>query len=393
MSRRTEAHVHWKHLLFYGVAVAIVVLIGGVAIWSFIEKQSLVIQPEPLPKVTVVTADPNSRLAAAWVTFLNRAEMSPTLVPLEKFDPIEGVVVFCQVPEISPQLADLIGKFVHRGGAVAFVGIPPKTAIGDQAFSVDIGTSDPSFKLSETVSPILARVNPGYSVKTRRGEVAFLRESPRMVADARWSDNARAAIVHMESAGGRYLWFGFNPDDLVIAEDVQLMTAVKSAFRWAAGQPISDGAVGAPQVAKTLTPDARRRARPDFSFTVDRMKDGDTFRVTMTNKGQSPLANPTVKIWLPPSVTEVALAGDLIMRRNATLTSVPGEAACLVSLPSLARNEQRMLKLKVVKERTTSSRAQRGINGEPALLVARAEIFAEAPLIPRYARDDAYPPK
>jgi hypothetical protein len=351
MARRNEANVHWKHLLIYGVAVAIVVLIGGVAIWAFIEKQSLVTQPEPLPKVTVVTADPNSKLAAAWVRFLSRAEMPATLVPLEKFDPIEGVVVFCQVPEISPQLAELIDKFVHRGGAVAFVGIPPKTAIGSQVFTVDIGTSDPSFKLSETVSPILARVNPGYSVKTRPGEVAFLRESPRMVADARWSDNARAAIVHMESTGGRYLWFGFNPDDLVIAEDGQLMTAVKSAFRWAAGQPISDGAVGSPQVAKTLTPDARRHARPDFSFTVDRMKDGDTFLVKMTNKGQSPLANPTVKIWLPPSVTEVALAGDLIMRRNATLTPVPGEAACLVSLPSLARNEQRMLKLKVVKER------------------------------------------
>jgi len=355
MARRHEAHVHWKHLLFYGVAVAVVVLIGAVAIWSFIEKQSLVIQPEPLPKVTVVTADANSRLAAAWVTFLNRAEMPATLVPLEKFDPIEGVVVFCQVPKISPELADVLDKFVHRGGAIAFVGIPPETPIGRLQFTVDIGQSDPSFKLAETVSPILARLNPGYEVDAHPGEVAFLKESPRMTVDARWSNKARAAIMHMEEGGGRYLWFGFNPDSLIVAKDVQLMVLMKSAFRWAAGQPVSDGAVGAPQVAKTLTPDARRSARADFSFTVDRMRDRDEFRVMMTNRGKSTLANPTVKIWLPPSVMEVALTGDVIMRRNVTLTPVPGEAACLVSLPSLARNEQRMLKLKVVKERQLSA--------------------------------------
>lgn len=352
MARRHEANVHWKHLLFYGVAVAIVVLVGAVVIWAFIEKQALVIQPEPLPKVTVVTGDANSRLAAAWVTFLSDAQMSPTLVPLEKFDPIEGVVVFCQVPAISPELAKLLDTFVHRGGAIAFVGIPPDTPIGKLHFTVDVGKSDNRFRFSESVSPLLARLDPGHEVKTRVDDVAFLKESPRMSIDARWSENARAAVMHMEQEGGRYLWFGFNPDDLAIAKEGQLMALMKSAFRWAAGQPVSDGAVGLPQVAKTLTPEARRDARGDFSFTVDRMKDGDSLRVSMTNRGKQPLLNPTIKIWLPPRVTEVALAGDLIMRRNATLTPVPGENACLVSLPSLARNEQRMLKLKV-RERVT----------------------------------------
>ena len=334
--------------------MGVVVLVGGLALWSFFEKQSLVIQPEPLPKVTVVTADASSRLAAAWVQFLTRAEMAPTLVPLEKFDPIEGVVVFCQVPSISPQLAALLDTFVHRGGAIAFVGIPPQTPIGRLQLGVDIGQSDPAFKLSESVSPLLARLNPGYEVQTRAGEIALLKESPRMSIDARWSKNARATVMHMEEGGGRYLWFGFNPDDLVIEKDTQLMALMKSAFRWAAGQPISDGAVGAPQVAKTLTPEARRDARGVFSFTADRLQGGG-FRVQMTNRGTNNLANPTVKIWLPPSVTEVALAGDVIMKRDVTLTSVPGESACLVSLPSLARNEQRVLKLKVVRDRGRSN--------------------------------------
>ena len=356
---RHESHVHWKHLLFYGVAVTVVVLIGAIAIWSFIEKQSVVIQPEPLPKVTVVTADANSRLAAAWVAFFSRAEMPATLVPLEKFDPIEGVVVFCQVPTISPQLANMLDTFVHRGGAIAFVGIPPETPIGKLQFSVDIGQSDRSFKLAETVSPILARLNPGYEVASNAGEVAFLKESPRMSIDARWTNNARATVMHMEEDGSRYLWFGFNPDNLVVAKDPQLVGLMKSAFRWAAGQPISDGAVGPPQLAKTLTRDARRQARADqFSFSVDRMQERNGFFVTMVNRGSASIQNPTVKIWLPPRVTEVALTGDVIMKRDATVTSVPGEAACLVSLPALRQNEKRVLKLKVVRQRGDVSAAR-----------------------------------
>src|SRR5256885_11420306 len=47
MSRRThESRVDWKHLAVYGVAMIIVVLVGSVAIWSFIEKQSLVMRSE-----------------------------------------------------------------------------------------------------------------------------------------------------------------------------------------------------------------------------------------------------------------------------------------------------------------------------------------------------------
>jgi hypothetical protein len=50
-------------------------------------------------------------------------------------------------------------------------------------------------------------------------------------------------------------------------------------------------------------------------------------------------------------VIEVALAGDMIMRRNATLTGIPEEGACLVRLAALTRNEDRVLKLKIVEVR------------------------------------------
>lgn len=173
-----------------------------------------------------------------------------------------------------------------------------------------------------------------------------------MVVDARWKANARAVIMHMENDGARTVWFGLDPEALQQAADPQLMLLLRTACRWVAGQPISDGAVGSEQIATLLTPEARRRAREGrFVFSVDRLQNQRTFSVRMTNRGTLPLENPTVKIWLPPGVTQVALAGDFIMKRNAVLSGVPEEGACIVSLSSLTRNEDRVMKLKIVGSR------------------------------------------
>jgi len=349
--------VAWKHLAIYAVVVAAVVIVGTVAIWAFIEKQALIIAPEALPKITVVTADSKSRLAAAWVRLLTQAELPATLVPLETFDPIEGVVVFCDVPDLPPRLVPALQEFIRRGGAIAYAGTPPRTPIGRIRLSTEAGKSDNVLRLSEAVSPILARLNPGAEVGASVTEVALLKESPRMNIDARWRDNSRAAVMHIEDAGARCLWFGFDPDALNNREDKQILLLLRTAFRWAAGQPVSDGAVGAPQLAKALTPDSRREARANrFAFSVDRLPNPNQFGIRMTNRGGLPLQNPTVKIWLPPGVTQVALAGDFIMRRNATLTGVPEEGACLVTLPSLTRNEDRVMKLKIVEVHQRASR-------------------------------------
>src|SRR5712691_5805507 len=113
MARRHDVRVDWKHLVVPGLALAVVLIIGAIAIWSFIERQSLVIQPETLPKITIVTKDPTSRLAGAWVRLLTKAEMNPTLVPLETFDPIEGVVVFCDIPQIPAHMVTLLEQFIR----------------------------------------------------------------------------------------------------------------------------------------------------------------------------------------------------------------------------------------------------------------------------------------
>ena len=348
---RHETHVPWKHVLWYVPVVAVVFIVGALAIWSFIERQSLVFEPEPLPKVTLVTADPRSRLTAAWVRLLTASELQPTLVSVDQLEVLQGTVVICDLWAIPPKLDEALTRFTARGGSVAILGAPPSTAIGSVHLVADAGESDRGIRLSESVSPILARLNPGYDIAARKATVTFLKESPRMTIDARWDGNSRAAVMHMEQEGRRYLWIGFDPD-AVNAQDPQLALLLRTAFRWVAGQPVSDGAVGDAAQARILTPEARRLAREQgFAFSVDPLGRRGGFSIRMVNRGGRTIRNPTVKIWLPPGVTQVALGGDFIMKRRASLTSVPEEGACLISLPSLGRNEERLMKIKIAEMR------------------------------------------
>jgi hypothetical protein len=348
MHRHHDAHVHWKHLASYGAVMVVVAAIGALALWSFFEKQSLVVVPDPLPKITVVTVDANSRLAAAWVNLLTRAGLQATLVPMEKFEPVEGVVVICDVPALPPKFASMLETFVRRGGSLAFAGSPPSTPIGKLLLNAEVGPSDTAIKLSESASPILARLNPGSEVQMRRGNVALLKESPQMIVDARWQEKARAAVMHMEQQGARYLWMGFDPDAMVEKDDRQMLLLIRTAFRWAAGQPVSQGAVGEATTAKTLTPESRRDARAaGFAFGVDRLANPRLFLLHMANRGPKPIDNPSVMVWLPPNTTEAAVGGDLFMRRNVSLSTMQDERAWVVSVPRLGPNEERIIKLKV----------------------------------------------
>jgi len=346
---RHEARVHWKHIALYAPVVLIVVVLGALAIWSFIEKQSLIAVPDPLPKVTLITSDPRSRLTAAWVGFLTNAEMQPTLVPVEKIDALTGVVVLCDVREVPPRLADQLAAFIRRGGAIVVIGQPPPGALGTLSMSADEGFSDPAFQFSERVSPVLARLTPGHQLAIRPSHVAFLKESPRMVVDARWKTSARAVIMHMEQSGTRYLWFGFDPG-MLAQDDRQLTILIHTAFRWVDGQPISDGAVGDAQLTRTMSSEARGAAQAArFLFGVEEVRNPRLLRVRMTHRGAGSLENPTVEVWLPPGVSAAELGGDYLMKRNVTVTRVPDEPAYLVSVPSLASHEDRVIKLKLVR--------------------------------------------
>jgi hypothetical protein len=343
-----NARVEWKHVAIYVPLLLIVILLGIFAIWSFLERQSLELEAVPLPRVTVITANSTSQLAAAWVRLLNDAELQPTLVSADKVEALQGVVVLCDIWSLPPPLAANLDRFLRAGGAVVVVGSPPVTPLAGMTLAADSGISDNAVKLAEIASPLLARLGPGDLVSLRPVKVAFLKESPRMAVDARWRTNARAAVMHIENGGTRYVWFGVDPDALPPGGNNELTLLVRTAFRWAGGEAISDGAVGPAAETKGFTPASRRHAREQhFAFSVDRLRNHSTFSVRMLDRGAAPLENPTVKVWLPPGVRQVALAGDLMMRRNATLTAIAEEGACLIALPSLERNAEKVLKLKI----------------------------------------------
>jgi len=348
--------VEWKHVAIYVPFLLVAILLGVFAIWSFLERQSLVLDPVPLPKVTVVTANPTSRLAASWVRLLNDAELQSTLVTADKVEALQGVVVLCDIWSLPPAFAANLDRFLAAGGAVVVAGAPPVTPLGGMSLTADSGLSDNGVKFSETASPLLARLNPGDEVSLRPTNVAFLKETARMAVDARWRRNARAAVMHIEKDGVRYVWIGVDPDALPPGGNNELTLLVRTAFRWACGEAISDGAVGAAADTKAFAPQTRQHAREEhFAFSVDRLRNHDQFAVRLLNRGAAPLENPTVKVWLPPGVRQVALAGDLLMRHGATLTGIPDEGACLIALPSLARNADRVLKLKIVEQRPSAA--------------------------------------
>lgn len=350
--RRHTAQVEWKHVALYVPFLLVVVVLGVYAIWSFFEHQSMVPDVVALPRVTVITASANSPTAAAWVRLLNEAELQSTLVTADRVEALQGVVVLCDIWSLPPALASNLDRFLARGGSVIIIGAPPATPLGGLRLTADSGLSDNAVKLSESASPLLARLTPGGIVSLRPTKVAFLKETPRMVVDARWERNSRAAVMHLANGTARYVWIGVDADALPPGGDNQFALLVRTAFRWAGGEPISDGAAGAAPDARAFTPQARREARQArFTFGVDPLRDQRAFSVRMVDRGAAPLENPTVKVWLPPHIRQVALGGDLQMRSNVTVTSLPDEGACLVSLPSLGRNEERVVKLTVTDSR------------------------------------------
>lgn len=342
----------WRALLFYGLTSAIVVVAGGLVLYTFFEKRTLtqIIAPEPLPKVSIVTADPQSKFAAAWVDLLSSATFIPTLVPIERFEPTDGLLALCNLTELPPELESAVQATLEAGGGVVVLGAMPPADPPLLGLSTTRLVSDDVFRFTEAATPVLARVQPGKEIGSKPTDVAVVEETPRMVVDARWNSSARAAIAHYRLDPGRVLWFGFDPSKLYVPRDHQLALLLRTSFRWVAGQPVSEGAIGTPTAAKTLTRDARLAARAKrMSFSVDRLGKSDWYTLRLRNNTRERLLSPTVKFWLPPNTVRVELGGSLVSRRYVTLIGDPDEHAVLVSILSLGPFEDRIIKLRAVK--------------------------------------------
>lgn len=340
---RHEAANHGRAIVLYGIASLIVLAIGVVAIWSFVERQSIrrTLAPEPLPEITILTSHPDSTLAAGWVDLLTRAQFSPTLVSFENFVPSDGVFAIVGVDRTTPGLERAIADHLAARGGIAVLGSPP--AGSSLGFKAPPGPSGETLRLAEASSPVLARVRPGHQLSLAPHEAALLEESPSMNIDARWEGSSRAAIAHWSHGGGRVLFFGFDPSALWHPADEDLLLLLRTAFRWVASQPVSDAAIGMPAAAKTLTAASRIRAQnARLAWSFDRLESEGEFVLRIRNGSREALENPTVKIWYPETISSLELSGALFGRRNVNL-DITNDRAAIVSLTSLRAHEDRYI--------------------------------------------------
>jgi hypothetical protein len=351
MTRHDRGGIGWRALIFYGIASAIVAVVAFLSLHFFFERQMLrgELAPEPLPDVVIVTENVDDPHTAAWVTLLAEADFSPRLVTVADARGVDGVLALCNIRAASPKLRSLLEQQIARQGSVALLGSVPQELRDLTGVSTESGTATGGIVISENVSPILARVQPGKEIGIRTSEVFFLEESEATEVDARWKSNARAAIAHLADARKRVIWFGFDPSKLNVRGDRHLSLMLRTAFRWVDGQPVSDGASGnSPTVARSFSPSARVESRGlRLTFSVDRMQDEGIYSVRVTNRGKLRISNPTVKFWLPPDTKHVELIGSWISRRRVELIPVEGENAVLIVLPPLAPNEDRVMRLQV----------------------------------------------
>ena len=353
MGRHGDHGIGWRALAFYGITSALVLIVASLALHFFFERQSLRgdIAPEPLPSVVLVSEREEDPLAAAWVTQLTEADFAPSLVTPQNLRETDGLLVLCNITSTAAPTLALVEKHIKKGGGLILIGSVPEALRPLTGMSTEPGVSGTAIKVGETISPVLARVHPGHEIGLRAGPVATLVEGAETVIDARWRENARAVVAHRITGASRVVWLGFDPSRLHTRGDRHLGLMLRTAMRWAAGQPVSDGASGtSATVARTLAPAARVESRAmRLTFSVDRLQKPGLFSVRIMNKGKLRLNNPTVQFWLPPGTKHVELMGSLISRRSVSLIPVDGEGAVLITLPSLAPNEERVMRLRATK--------------------------------------------
>ncbi|HET7712125.1 MAG TPA: hypothetical protein VFL80_09375 [Thermoanaerobaculia bacterium] len=340
-----HVHARWHHVALYSAVLLGVTLLGALALWRFMERQSLRIVPDEVPKVTLVTSAPSSRSTAAWVRLLEAAGVTANIVPVDKLDRPPEILFLSELQAISAADAARIERFARESGAVVIAGHAPHGPVGPIRFTTEPGMADSTFRLAEASSPLLARLPAGGEMHARPEPVAFLTETPDMVIDARWRNNARAVIAHLEHEPVRYLWVGFDPAG-VDPSDQRLRLLIRTAMRWAGGQAISEGAAGA--TALTFSSAARNAARErQMVFSAERLSSGRHLAITVVNRGTAALLNPAVRVWLPRGVERATLGGDLFMRRGVALAPAPHERTCLLTIRELRPGERRVIKVRL----------------------------------------------
>ena len=300
----------------------------------------------PLPKVVLVAEERDGQ-AADWLTALVAAGADVSLVDPSQYEPGPHLLVLGSLAEVPAALAGDLRRRIEQGGGIMITGpIPPEVAELLRAGTTGVEKSDGDLRLAEQASPLLARVRPGFSTPVT-GSGERLDERPFMTIDARFAEPPRAALAHWTAGRARLTWFGFTTSEDALVQVPMMAVLVRAAVRWTAGQPVSDGASGAPREISTFSPDSRLNAQDEgLGFSAER-SDDDEIEVTAVHRGTESLSNPVVRVWLPPGSRSVSVQRSIFARPAATLTPVQSGNAVDVHFGRLAAGERRSCLLRV----------------------------------------------
>lgn len=339
----------WRVVLFYGLTGSAVAIIAATVLYSWFARQMLAasIVAEPVPSV-VLLANEGSARAAAWVRLLNDAKVPTKLVEPARADAAPGVIALCEPDAVPPAVLAELQRRLARGEGVVLIGAVPPPVATLVGFGTEEGESGGLLEIGDQASPILARVAPSHQAWFAREPGAIAMETPEMQIDARWRQSARAAIAHLTTpAGGRVLWLGFDPAAMQRARDPQLELMLRTALRWVDGQPVTEGAAGELAAAQTIAVGARTEARRRrLTYSADRVANRRLLSIRLQNRSGEAIANPAVRVWLPPGSSRPELAGSWFSRRRVSVQHDGEEGSVTLTLPALAPHEERLLALR-----------------------------------------------
>jgi hypothetical protein len=336
-----------RTLLAYGGMTILLLAGAGAVISTLVERQfaGRRLAADPLPEVTLVGTRAESPEVHSWARALTRSGFPLSLTTAETVRSGSGVIVLCDLRELPPTSARVIDAHLASGGGVVISGAWPE-GVGPSPDVVPLDGAG-SLVVGDDPSPPAARALPGHATRYPADARALSLAAGHGTHPAVWWEaRSEPALAYARHGGGRIVWIGFDPSTVASTRGSDFDLIVRSAFRWAAGQPVSTAAAGAG--AAELSAGARRLAREQrLAFSVDRLDRGRRFSVQLSNRGSSRIENPTVLFWFPPGVERVAPAGTAFSRRGVRLEHRE-EGMATISLRSLGRGDERLIILEEV---------------------------------------------
>lgn len=343
--RTTAGREVWVYgLLAFAIGVAATLIVALFLSRGAIRSPAV---STPLPRAVIV-AQADDPVAQAWLTALVEAELDTAYVEPQRYEPGDHLLVIVSLASNHSAITAEVRRRISAGGGIILVGEVPSAVaelIGTTARSADVQTA--VVRTSERASPLLARVRPGIELPAAPAPRAVLEETPAMVVDARWTEPPAAAIAHWTNRRARIAWFGTTLEDQDLRNVPMLGVLVRAATRWAAGQPISDGALRQEREGEPFSAASRQLAQDHgLGYSAQRSRN-DEIEVVVVNRGTESLSNAQVRIWLPADVRSAGIGREMLRTPDATLTEADGGDAVDLHIPSIEPSERRSYRLEL----------------------------------------------